>query len=265
MQPVLIVGSRVPGLLYVNGRPAGELGGDQDGGAVVMPVAPRGAVYIEHRPFENGYLPLTRRLTLSGGSVLADSVADAPGLSAVLWPGGVTEVELMPEALSQTLEDVQGSASDPNAMVMEDGTVRLVEDLNDTVGHARLSVFQPAGGDWQLVHTEMLWAQGAPRWPETSEDTALAALEAWFLGLTEEAMGYMTPGAAQKLQEAVSPEALGAVTMRYAAPGNKASVGLVEMVNRQVARIKPLYFKALPMGGAQGTWRIGDLSVETFA
>lgn len=269
VQPVLMLASKVKGLIYVNGRPVGETSGEAGatGAEAVVPVAPRGAVYVEHRPLVNGYLPLARRLTLSGGRVMPGSVSEEPGLAAVLWPGGVVEIELTPEPIAAAEPETRGTAADPNAVQMDDGTVRLVETLDDVVGHARLSVFEATGGDWRLTHSEILWDEGAPRWPQTSEDAALAALEAWFLGLEEEARGYLTPALAQRLPalmaELTQEGTLGAVKLRYAAPGARAAVGLVRMAHAQCAWVCALQTQAVAMGGPQGTWRISDISVES--
>ncbi|MEF9895988.1 MAG: hypothetical protein RR843_09465, partial [Clostridia bacterium] len=126
-----------------------------------------------------------------GGCVLPASVPDAPGLAAVLWPGGVTEIELTPEPIGgRVLPD--SPAQLPGAQRTEDGAVRTFELLNDTVGHAQLSIWREQDGAWACVHREILWAQGAPAWPDTPDKTAMAALEAALLGLNDEAAGYLT-------------------------------------------------------------------------
>ena len=259
MQPVLMLASPVPGLLYVNGRPVGESGDDTQ---IVVPVSPRGAVYIEHRPMVNGYLPMARRLTMSGGRVLTQSLDDAPGLSMVLWPEGIVECTLSPEPIvAQPEENVLGTAFDPAAIHMEDGSARLIEDLKDTVGHAQLSIFRMLDGTWHTEHTELLWADGAPRWPDTPETTALAAVQAQLLGLSEEANGYCTPAASGQLAIIIPQDALGCVSLKTPSPLGRTAIGLVRMRSPQWAEVAPLYYAATPMGGAQGTWRLHDLTL----
>jgi len=62
----------------------------------MLPVSPYGAIYLEHRPFGRGHLPLTHRLTFSEGEPMAGCLENAEGLEAVLWPGRQLEVELSP-------------------------------------------------------------------------------------------------------------------------------------------------------------------------
>ena len=94
MQPMIVVTSPVPGMLYINGRFAGEASRARP---VIAPVSPWGALYLEFRPLESGTEALARKCVFSGGRLLAESLADAPGLYCVLWPGGVAEIELSPE------------------------------------------------------------------------------------------------------------------------------------------------------------------------
>lgn len=96
MQTVLVVQSSVAGAVYLNGRMAGEA---DEMHPLSLPVSPFGALLIELRPFLPGYLPLSVRLPLSHGAPLIAS-PDAR-LCAALWPGGVVELELLPEAVSR--------------------------------------------------------------------------------------------------------------------------------------------------------------------
>ncbi len=94
MQPTLIAASAVPGLIYVNGRLIGEV---EEGRPQTLPVSPFGAVYLEHRPLGRSHLPMTQRVTFSGGKPVPESLEQAQGVEAVLWPGSLLEVELTPE------------------------------------------------------------------------------------------------------------------------------------------------------------------------
>ncbi|MEG0986306.1 MAG: hypothetical protein RSD95_10205 [Clostridia bacterium] len=259
IQPFLMLTSPVPGLLTVNGRPAGELSFAEP---IALPVAPRGAVSLAHQPLVDGFLPLARRITLAGGCVLPASVPDAPGLAAVLWPGGVTEIELTPEPIGGRV--LPGSPAQlPGAQRTEDGAVRTFELLNDTVGHAQLSIWREQDGAWTCVHREILWAQGAPAWPDTPDKTAMAALEAALLGLNDEAAGYLTGSV--KAQDALwqaARDAKGCVPMKFGALGRSA-VGVVRVLGAQLARVDALYYRAIATGGAQGTWRLDDISMES--
>ncbi|MBR1822242.1 MAG: hypothetical protein IJ769_11565, partial [Clostridia bacterium] len=90
MQPTIICTAPAPGMVYINGRFAGEASAER---ALYLPVAPSGAAYLEYRPLTGAGLPLARRCVFSGGRPLADSLADAAGLSCVAWPGGALEAE----------------------------------------------------------------------------------------------------------------------------------------------------------------------------
>lgn len=96
MQPMLIVHSDVAGLLYVNGHLAGEV---SDGHSACLPVSPGGALYLEHRPMAAGYLPLARRLALSGGCPVPASLDGQKGLEVIFWPCGAVEARLAPERI----------------------------------------------------------------------------------------------------------------------------------------------------------------------
>ena len=256
MQPVLLITSTVPGLLWVNGRPAGELNGDSP---VVRPISPQGPVYLQHFPTQGGCLPLTRRLTFSAGKLLPASLDGAQGLWAVAWPGGAVEVELTPQALTESAEAAFSPLSLAGAVQQEDGTVRALEPLEDTVGHVRLNTYRLEGGAWQSIHSEILWSQGGPRWPATPELTAQAMAEACLLGLHDEARGYLLPGTPLPNLEG----ATACVAMRYPVPGGRSAVGLVYLAADSLAVVKPMYYRAVATGGPQGTWRLDDILVES--
>lgn len=94
MLPTLALHAAHPGILYINGHFAGETGPAQP---LLRPVNARGPVYLEYRPLSGGCLPMARRLVFSGGAPMAESAREAEGLNIILWPGGVTELEFMPE------------------------------------------------------------------------------------------------------------------------------------------------------------------------
>ena len=89
MQPTIICASATAGMVCVNGRFAGEAGPECP---LILPVAPNGPLYLEFRPLTGAGPGLARRLVLSGGRPLPDSLEAASGLSCVAWPGGVLEI-----------------------------------------------------------------------------------------------------------------------------------------------------------------------------
>jgi len=94
MQPTLAITASAPGLLSVNGRFFGEIAPDAP---LFVPVCHRGAVYLDFRPLQPGWMPLTRKLVMSSGLPLADSLPAE--FFAVCWPGGVIELEMAPEPI----------------------------------------------------------------------------------------------------------------------------------------------------------------------
>lgn len=93
MQPTIICTARTPGMIYLNGRFAGET---TPARPLIAPVSPAGALYLEYRPLSGTAPALARRVVLSGGAPLADSLTDASGLQCVAWPGGALEIEFTP-------------------------------------------------------------------------------------------------------------------------------------------------------------------------
>ena len=93
MQPTIIVHVPAAGMIYLNGRFAGE---SVPGRPLFAPVCPGGALYIEYRPLEGDCDAMARRLVLSGGAPLAEPLAQAEGLYCVAWPGGALELALAP-------------------------------------------------------------------------------------------------------------------------------------------------------------------------
>ena len=112
MQPVLVVRSSIPGVVYINGRFAGEAD-------VMLPVGVRGAVYVELRPMAQGYLPMARRIALSNGVAVPGSMEGQAGVYLVQWPGNVLDMELWPEAVGAEPPKPQFEGADAAAGTAE--------------------------------------------------------------------------------------------------------------------------------------------------
>lgn len=323
MQPLMVFSSDVPGALYLNGRYAGELAAEAE---TALPVAPRGPLLIEHRPLVSGYLPMARRLTLSGGRPI--SLSDTSGVEVALWPGGALEVLLTPEprvASGRTVYDENGllismeggrltaskggtrrsyalpedaavpevaclpgalcltgtcltgaylialgddiekpliSVSGREASVTPGGEAKALEDMDDVVGHARLTHWTLSDGQFVPVSEEFFWTNGAPVWPVTPEDAALAALQAARLGLMDEARAYLAPGAVSGALEQAAASG-GALPLKYPLADGRPAVGLLEMTGEWLATIRPVFYHASPLGGPQGVWRLDRLTMDS--
>lgn len=322
LQPLMVISSDVPGALYLNGRYAGELAAEAE---AALPVAPRGPLLIEHRPLVSGYLPMARRLTLSGGRPI--SLSDAEGVEVAAWPGGALEMLLTPEpshaqgrtvydenglsimmeggrlmalkggarrsyalpegaampevvrlpgalcmtggcnagayliALGDDIENPLISTSGREASVTPGGEVKALEDMDDVVGHAKLTHWTLSDGQFVPVSVEHFWTHGAPEWPVTPEGAALAALQAARLGLMDEARAYLAPGATSDALEQAAVSA-GALPLKYPLADGRPAVGILDMTGEWLASIRPVFYHASPLGGPQGVWRLDRLTME---
>lgn len=311
MQPMLAITARQEGILYINGGFCGELGPER---TLFRPVNPFGALYLDYRPLTDMYRPMVRRLVFSGGSVLRESAESAAGVSLVLWPGGVTELELEPEPWELPMQvftlggrqfKLQGSAeprlycegdllgalpvgaakpelyslreaslllgkcrdgmylmtldSDMRAgtgflmaqrITLEADQAICLLEPGDFAGHAAQERWLISRNGLTLLSSEAAWADGAPRLPQTPEDTAIAAIEASLAGLMDEAESYLTPTLLARHPLEVLAEACDlCVRMKYAAPSARSCVGLLQLEGASMARVRPMYYSAVPASG----------------
>ncbi|MBQ8110328.1 MAG: hypothetical protein IJ124_09250 [Clostridia bacterium] len=317
MQPTIICTAPVPGMVYVNGRFAGEARAEAP---LCLPVSPSGPVYLEYRPLSGDGRPIARRIVLSNGAPLADSLAQAQGLACVAWPGGALEVECLPqrsaseafmleglpcvllrdeatrlrlnglelalpegagrpalirlpgaaallggvEGGGQYLAALKPDLSEAAGLLVADridfaggGMVHASVSLGDSVGHGRLEQWLLDANGLNRVSASPVWAQGAPRWPDTAEGTLIAAVEAVLAGLNEEADGYMRPSlAAEAPLDAVGEICDACVPMRYGSCGPLPCAGLLRVENDHLATVSPLYCRVEPSAGAQGPWQL---------
>ena len=317
MQPTIICTAEAPGMIYINGRFAGEASRQRP---LFAPVSPVGAVYLEYRPLSGGDGALARKVVLSGGAPLADSLQDADGLACVAWPGGALEVEFSHRPRSREhftidgqpcaiergestallmngfgiplpdgalpprlirgggaavlLGDVEGAGqylaalpddlSRLNGVAVADrfepagdGLFSAFAALGDSVGHGRLEQWLADASGLRPVSSEVVWADGAPHWPQTAEGAMIAAVEAMLAGLPAEAKGYLSPALdASHPLDAIANICDLCVPMKYGIPDPRPCVGLLKAVNEHLATVRPLYYRAEPSGGRQGPWEI---------
>ncbi len=105
MQPTVICTARVPGMIYLNGRFAGEASAERP---LFAPVSPGGPLYLEYRALAAPDGALARRLVFANGAPLTDALADAEGLSCVAWPGGALEVEIALPRRDEAVFSIEG-------------------------------------------------------------------------------------------------------------------------------------------------------------
>lgn len=115
MQPILLIESAAPGLLYVNGQFCGELTEPQ-----AFPSWPDARALIEYRPLGRSFEPMACALTLQKGLIQPHG---QEGVFCVQWPEGVAQVELRPHRLGgQTRrEDLGGGLT----LLQQEGNAAL--------------------------------------------------------------------------------------------------------------------------------------------
>ena len=87
---MLLIQSKTPGLLTVNGQFCGRV----DESAQTFMTHRDERVYLSFSPFDSAYLPLTRELQLSNDT----PSAPAEGLYALVWPEHICQLELQAAA-----------------------------------------------------------------------------------------------------------------------------------------------------------------------
>lgn len=88
MQPIAVITAPVAGLVYINGRFAGELGSDKP---LMLPVNPQGTLYLEFRPFARRWRCSAHRFSFAGGEPVS-----ADDCYVIVWPGSICEISIAP-------------------------------------------------------------------------------------------------------------------------------------------------------------------------
>ena len=287
MQPTIICTAPVPGMIYLNGRFAGEASRERP---LFAPVAPGGAAYLEYRPLTGGGA-LARRCVFSDGAPLAESLENADGLSCVAWPGGVLEVEFAPVSSSVERFAVEGvpcaidrgertaltfggltqivpdGAQPPRLLREKDAAALLGEaagggqylvalspGLDAPLGILSADRIDPAGGGMFSAITALGDSVGHGRleqWLLDGSGLHLASVESvWSAGAPA------WPQTAEATMIAAVEAALAGL------PGERPCVGLLKAENAHLAAVRPLYYRAEPAAGLQGPWQITWLSLE---
>lgn len=320
MQPTLVLSAPQPGILYINGRFAGEISNEDP---LFRPVSSRGQVYLDYRPLSNACECMARRLVFSGGEPMPRSIEEAENLSVVIWCGGTIEIELTPPERSTVQRFEAGGrqyaleenhlcrngrqicalprgAAIPEfrqsdawdlfcgrhdggqyLLVLErdshaqrgflqaqqielesDGRIRAIVSREDLVGHAALEHWQLDEDGLKLLSSEYAWLHGTPRWPTTPAETARAFMEALLAGSASESDGYLSPGLRARLNRDALRESCDlCVPMKYAPPDSRPCVGLLQLQGDRLAKVRPLYYSAMPSDGNQGSWQLDGLEL----
>ncbi len=170
--PLLVVQSKTPAAVEVNGTFVGETG--ENAGAVSLPVSHTGDVYVSVLPLggkqDAQLFSVTRKLTFSRGELIIPE--HTGGMRIIRWPGGVFALEIEPGALaprplySFPFTIAARDFLDAKATLFyENGLHILIEDSDEKLlfGHTIASdarkgaLFQrksPAGDDLLFVHID---------------------------------------------------------------------------------------------------------------
>jgi hypothetical protein len=148
--------------------------------------------------------------------------------------------------------------------VSPNGDVTSLIPMADTAGHAELTVWSYADG--QYVETRnIVWLDGEPHRPEGREDTARAFLEAWAMGLREEALTYLSTD----LRGGLSEEDIGTFLGEYdriesarfapmTAEGEVA-LALVRREQGDVFGARPVAIKITEEETETGKWKVDNI------
>ena len=199
----------------------------------------------------------SRQLRLPDGARLPEPERREGLLLFTGSAGDERYLAVLPEAEGAPGQLLRGASID-----IEGALVHVVAPRRDTVGHARLETWRLADGTIALERAEPGWEHGAPRWPQTAEATALAMLEAWFLGLEAEAENWLAPQLnGRGVLQGLLAGADGCAAMRYALSDGRPTVALLKREAPNLARAVPLYYRAVPAAGSQGPWQIAALEL----
>ena len=245
MQPTLLISANWPGMIYLNGRFAGECSAEEK---LIAPVSPAGiglsgisAADRQRRGAESKD-PLCR----------GKAVGRARDVWALAWPGGAVELELFGEeepAQEEILERIafpegtllmgardgeqtavlkisMGSPGEIAGKQFAAGFRKAAYGSDRSFGSRRPCAHRALGGGRGgicAISSENAWMQGAPHWPLTPENTALCALEAEMLGLCGEAENYLGAELRNRgLLEEICRDAIGCGPMLCAHPTDEA-------------------------------------------
>ena len=111
MMQMLMIQSSVHGLLTVNGQFCGPL----DGEGQAFPAGRNAEIYIQFFPFEASIVPLTARMQLREGHI--EQLEPKERCFALIWPDGVIQLELRPQAAQDGQGEMQAQQVLPDTLL----------------------------------------------------------------------------------------------------------------------------------------------------
>ncbi len=145
-------------------------------------------------------------------------------------------------------------------------TLIAIEARDDIVGHADSVSYRFNADGFSQVGRRPGWAQGAPRWPRTADDTLCAYLQALRMGLADEATRYLTPEAAAMLTAAPLPVFDAVVSLPHpllaAPPDCPLAQGILHVRQPNLGVVRAVCAHAVPSQHAQGSWLLDRVQWE---
>lgn len=144
------------------------------------------------------------------------------------------------------------------------GDVTSLIPLADTAGHAELTVWSYVDGQYTETRNTV-WLDGEPRLPESGEDTARAFLEAWALGLRDEAYWYLSADLQAGLEADDIATFLGEYdrieTARFApmTAEGEVALALVRRENKDFFGARPVGIKIIEEENDKGKWKVDNI------
>lgn len=148
--------------------------------------------------------------------------------------------------------------------VDRNGDVTSLIPMADTAGHGELTVWSYADGQYAETRN-IVWMDGEPRKPGNQEETARAFLEAWGMGLKDEALGYLSGD----LRAGLSAEDIGGFlgdfeqidSARFAPMHAEGEVALA-LVKKEAGELygaRPVAIKVVEEETESGKWKVDNI------
>jgi hypothetical protein len=148
--------------------------------------------------------------------------------------------------------------------VDKNGEITSLIPLADTAGHAELTVWSYVGGEY-VETRNIVWLDGEPHLPASAEDTARAFLEAWAMGLREEALDYLS----QELRAGLSEDDISSFLGDYErieaarfAPmyaEGEIALALVRKEHGDLFGARPVAIKVIAEESDKGKWKVDNI------
>lgn len=179
-------------------------------------------------------------IALPDGASLPDNHTSANG--AELYMGKAGSMQYIAAFASDSLTPLGAVTGD--TVTYSDDNITSASDLNDAAGHVRIDTYSLSHASLEHTSTAYTFGEKGRARPADAEKTAIAAIEALLLGLTEEAAEYLAGGlTSEKLQSSIN-DTDAVLPIRYGIPNAHPAIGLVHRTGSHTAVVTPLYYRS---------------------